>query len=315
MRILIAAIVIVSSILLSACTDKAVTSSSESSHDITNITPTKTNNTYLQAPKSTTFLESQKKEQGKLQIESTPKPLKKHKTPTAEEPKNSKKQKEEKPKLANEKPLEQKKKAPKKLEKENNNSSQQPLVFPEFYAPEKYKHPLRHSKKLNFMIGEDSKGSYLYGEGPIVPGAFDKFIAYVDHYKKQGVNLKRFMLHSPGGVLDEGLKIGEYILQNSWDTDADKYMRCYSTCGFIYAAGSTKYIQTGAEVGFHRPYLPGVADTPEFIEQVYNEYQTYWTTVDGNKELYDKFMLEYGRDEMFILKTNNIDNYIPVEKY
>lgn len=325
MRILIGAIVIVLSILLSACTDKAITSSSEKSHDVTNIKDTTPNNTYIQAPTaestaSQSSLESHEKEQDNLQTQSIPKPSQKQKASTAEDPKETKKQKDaikKEPKLANEKPLEQKQKTPKKLqvEKENNNSSHQPLVFPEFYAPEKYKHPLRHSKKLNFMIGEDSKGSYLYGEGPIVPGAFKKFIAYVEHYKSQGVDLKRFMLHSPGGVLDEGLKIGEYILQNNWNTDADKYMRCYSTCGFIYAAGSTKYIQTGAEVGFHRPYIPGVADTPEFIDEVYKKYQAYWAAIDGNKGLYDKFMSEYGRDEMLILKTNNIDNYIPVEKY
>ncbi|MCE7577615.1 hypothetical protein LZS94_08910 [Aliivibrio fischeri] len=190
-----------------------------------------------------------------------------------------------------------------------------PMIFPEFYAPEKYQHPLRHSKKLNFMIGEDSYGSYLYGEGPIVAGAYDKFLKYVNHYKKQGIHLKRFMLHSPGGILDEGIKIGEYILNNKWSTDADKYMRCYSTCGFIYAAGTKKRIQSGAEIGFHRPYLPQKEDTPEFIETVYYEYQSYWKSVGGTMDLYDKFMRDYGRDEMLILNTNNIDNYIYVEKY
>ncbi|CAK1692405.1 ATP-dependent protease ClpP protease subunit [Vibrio crassostreae] len=328
MKILISAIVIVLSILLSACTDKAITSTSGKSHDVTNIKDTKTNNTSLQSPikaegtNSQGSQESREKEQSKLQTQPTPTPSQKQKqkqkAPTIKEQKKPQKQKDtikKEPELTNEKPLEQKKKTPKKSPVENDNSRHQPLVFPEFYAPEKYKHPLRHSKKLNFMIGEDSKGSYLYGEGPIVPGAFEKFIAYVNHYRNQGIDLKRFMLHSPGGVLDEGLKIGEYILQNNWNTDADKYMRCYSTCGFIYAAGSTKYIQAGAEVGFHRPYIPGVADTPEFIDEVYKKYQTYWESVGGNKDLYDKFMSEYGRDEMLILKTNNIDNYIPVEKY
>ncbi|WP_069446933.1 hypothetical protein [Vibrio scophthalmi] len=190
-----------------------------------------------------------------------------------------------------------------------------PLTFPDFYAPEKFDHPLQHSKKLTFMIGEDSKGSYLYGEGPIIEGAYDKFLKYVNHYQKLGINLDRLMLHSPGGVLNEGILIGEYILTNQWNTDADKYMRCYSTCGFIYAAGAKKRIQSGAEVGFHRPYLPNKADTPEFIEQVYKEYQNYWEAVSGSPALYNKFMREYGRDDMYILNNRNIQKYMIVEKY
>ncbi len=199
--------------------------------------------------------------------------------------------------------------------KSKANTAVQEFIFPEFYAPTKYKHPLRNTKNLTFMIGEDSEGSYLYGEGPIISGAYEKFLKYVEHYKSLGIHLDRLMLHSPGGVLNEGIKIGEYLLDNNWKTDADKYMRCYSTCGFIYAAGVSKRIQDGAEVGFHRPYIPQVEDTPEFIERVYNEYQGYWRAVGGSPELYNKFMREYGREDMYILNTHNIRRYMHVEKY
>lgn len=196
-----------------------------------------------------------------------------------------------------------------------SKKEEQPLIFPEFFAPEKFEHPLRHSNNLTFMIGEDSQGSYLYGEGPIISGAYEKFLKYVNHYEARGIKLNRLMLHSPGGVLDEGINIGEYILKNKWTTDADMYMRCYSTCGFIYAAGIEKRIQTGAEVGFHRPYLPQVMDTPEFIDQVYDKYQSYWRAVGGSQGLYDTFMREYGREDMYILNSKNIHEHMHVEKY
>ncbi|TVU64259.1 hypothetical protein FQP88_05005 [Vibrio atlanticus] len=320
MKILINTIAVILCALLSACTNKAmIPSSLKADHikkplkDSSEINPLRdAKKTSLDTIASSVVSSKTNKVPNinhDKESEQKKKPL------TADELEQPKsdipKQKPPEVQAASEPPLDEKTKVPKKAQKQDST----PLVFPEFYAPEKYKHPLRHSKNLNFMIGEDDKGSYLYGEGPIVPGAYKKFLTYVNHYKKQGVELKRFMLHSPGGVLDEGIQIGEYIHNNGWETDADKYMRCYSTCGFIYSAGTKKHIQSGAEIGFHRPYLPGVADTPEFIEKVYNEYQVYWTTVDGNKELYDKFMLEYARDEMLILKTNNIDNYIPVEKY
>ncbi|MEZ9625258.1 hypothetical protein [Aliivibrio fischeri] len=214
---------------------------------------------------------------------------------------------------------------PKKLENKSNNDKKNDHIeevikfeaqtFPNFYAPERFNHPLQHSKKLTFMIGEDSLGSYLYGEGPIIEGAYNKFLKYVQHYQKLGIKLNRLMLHSPGGVLNEGILIGKYIQKNQWTTDADMYMRCYSTCGFIYAAGAEKRIQTGAEIGFHRPYLPHKADTPEFIKQVYDEYKTYWQAVSGSTTLYDKFMREYDRNNMYILNDQNIQNYMFVEKY
>jgi len=323
MKILISTIAVILCVLLSACTNKAMIPSSLKADHIKNPLKDSSEINPLRDAK-TTSLDTKASSVVSSRINQVPninhdKASEQKKKPlTADELKQPKSdrptQKPPEVQTASEPPLDEKKKVQEKAQKQDITPSP-PLVFPEFYSPEKYKHPLRHSKNLNFMIGEDDKGSYLYGEGPIVPGAYKKFITYVNHYKKQGVELKRFMLHSPGGVLDEGIQIGEYIQKNGWETDADKYMRCYSTCGFIYSAGTKKHIQSGAEIGFHRPYLPSVADTPEFIEKVYNEYQAYWTTVDGNKELYDKFMLEYGRDEMLILKTNNIDNYIPVEKY
>ncbi|WP_213864637.1 hypothetical protein [Vibrio crassostreae] len=323
MKILISTVAVILCVLLSACTNKAMISSSlKADHiesplkDSSEVNPLRDAKIASVETKASSVVPSKANKVPNINHDKTNEKKKKPLTTNKLEQPKSDMPKQEPPEVQapSEPPLDEKQKVQEKAQKQDSPPSS-PLVFPEFYAPEKYKHPLRHSENLNFMIGEDDKGSYLYGEGPIVQGAYKKFLTYVNHYKKQGVELKRFMLHSPGGVLDEGIQIGEYIHNNGWDTDADKYMRCYSTCGFIYSAGTKKHIQSGAEIGFHRPYLPGVADTPDFIEKVYNEYQIYWTTVDGNKELYDKFMLEYDRDEMLILKTNNIDNYIPVEKY
>jgi len=165
------------------------------------------------------------------------------------------------------------------------------------------------------MLGEDEIGHYLYGEGAITEGAFNKFIDYVEHYKSLNIKLDRLMLHSPGGLVNEGIDIGKYISRHNWATDVDKYMRCYSSCGLVYAAGVEKRFQTGAEIGYHRPYVPSETDTPEFIEKVYKDYQPYWNMINGNPELYDKFMKEFDRNEMYILTEQDIEQYMTVEKY
>ncbi|EKP0309933.1 hypothetical protein JGK42_003875 [Aeromonas veronii] len=190
-----------------------------------------------------------------------------------------------------------------------------PKIMPDIRAPNKYKHPLQHANKIIFMLGEDDAGYYLYGEGPLLAGAYEKMLRYVKFYQESGVELNRFMLHSPGGLVSEGLLIGNYIRKHNWTTDSDKYMRCYSSCGFIFASGVKKRIQQGAEIGFHRPYLPNKADTPDFIEQVYTEYKPYWNYIQGNPALYEIFMKQYGREDMYILRADTINQYMQIEVY
>jgi hypothetical protein len=229
------------------------------------------------------------------------------------------------------------KKPPKEsFSKQNNEKKGQPILTPEqsndifekvipgklfpnftpnIKAPEKYQHPLDKSSNLIFMLGEDDNGYYLYGEGPIIKGAYDKFLKYVEHYRKQNIVLKRLMMHSPGGLVKEGIAIGLHLNQNGWDTDSDQYMKCYSACGLIYAAGVNKRIQEGAEIGFHRPYDPNKPDTPEFVARVFKDYAPYWKAIGGSPELYYEFMMSYGRSEMFILNSKTISQYMEVEKY
>lgn len=182
-------------------------------------------------------------------------------------------------------------------------------------APKSYQHPLANAHKIIFMLGEDKAGNYLYGEGPLLAGTYEKMLRYINFYKKKNINLNRLMLHSPGGLVNEGLLIGNYVRQHNWTTDSDKYMRCYSSCGFIFASGVKKRIQQGAEIGFHRPYDPAKSDTPYFIEQVYQEYKPYWRYIQGDPALYDLFMKQYGRDQMYIMRADTIGRYMQVEVY
>lgn len=186
---------------------------------------------------------------------------------------------------------------------------------PNIKAPSKFNHPLDDATNLIFMLGEDESGYYLYGEGALLTGAYDKFLKYVNFYSQQNIELNRLMLHSPGGIVNEGLKIGYYLRENKWITDSDKYMKCYSTCGFVFASGVEKRIQGGAEVGFHRPYLVNEADTQEFIQQVYQDYLPFWNYIQGDQKLYHDFMTNYGRDDMLILDTKTIKQYMVVEFY
>ena len=182
-------------------------------------------------------------------------------------------------------------------------------------APAKLKHPVNDSLEMMFLIARDDEGDYLYGEGAITLSTYMNFIKVVNKYKDRGVDLKRLMMHSPGGTMSSGQKIATYLHSNGWTTDSSKHMRCYSACGFIFASGTKKRMEPGAEIGFHRPYIPDQADTPEFIEATYYRYLDFWIEIGGTRELYDEFMLNYSRDDMLILKSNTINNHFKVEKY
>lgn len=185
----------------------------------------------------------------------------------------------------------------------------------EMQAPVKYHHPVRDAKELTIMLGEDQQGYYLYAEGPIQQGAYNKFIKYVDFYKQQHVKLQRFMMHSNGGLMNEGLQIGNYLHQNGWTTDLDEHMRCYSSCAFIYMGGTHKRFQHGAQLGFHRPYLPNEPDSSEMIAALYTFYSPYWKKVRGSQQLYDQFMMHYGRDNLLMLSDKTVGKYVSVVRY
>ncbi|MGC9462361.1 hypothetical protein [Vibrio genomosp. F10] len=187
--------------------------------------------------------------------------------------------------------------------------------MPSIQAPEHLEHPLSSSMDIMFMLGQDSKGYYLYGEGKIAEGTFEKFLRYVDHYKLRNIELDRIMIHSPGGLMHEAMLVGRYMQENNWSSDSDKYMRCYSACGFIFASGTTKRMQSGAEVGFHRPYLPQIEDTPEIISAMYERYLPFWKEINGKPALFNKFMKNYGRDDMLILTTEDANDYLTVDIY
>lgn len=190
-----------------------------------------------------------------------------------------------------------------------------PNEQPSIKAPKQYNHPLDQSDKMVFMMGTDDYGRYLYGEGSIAPGTYKKFLKYVAYYKKQGTPVNRLMMNSPGGSMREGVLIGTYLRENNWTTDSDKHMSCYSSCGIIYMGGVKKRMQSGAQVGFHRPYNPDQEDTPEFIKEMYSTYKPYWNYVNGSSVLYDEFMTKYDRDMMLIIMAETARQFINVEVY
>jgi hypothetical protein len=58
-------------------------------------------------------------------------------------------------------------------------------------------------------------------------------------------------LNSPGGSLPDGLLIAYDILNREYDTYHSEGI-CFSACALIWLAGKTRYMSSGAKLGFHQ---------------------------------------------------------------
>jgi hypothetical protein len=59
------------------------------------------------------------------------------------------------------------------------------------------------------------------------------------------------ILHSPGGNVQAGIAIGNYIHTNGFSTFVDSGGVCASICAAIWLAGTTRFIEAGCFLGFH----------------------------------------------------------------
>jgi hypothetical protein len=96
--------------------------------------------------------------------------------------------------------------------------------------------------------GADKNGTpAIIISGELVSGDDKKFeaaIAALNSTKKVFV-----YLDSPGGSLEPGLVIGYTIHKRGFETVVEK--KCASMCGFIWLAGSTRWVFSNAHIGFH----------------------------------------------------------------
>lgn len=85
-------------------------------------------------------------------------------------------------------------------------------------------------------------------EGDIIYGDALNFITLLI----ENPEVKQVRLTSDGGMAMEAFEIGIQIYDRKIETIA--VGNCYSACAFVWLAGSTRYIEYGAEVAIHAVY-------------------------------------------------------------
>lgn len=72
--------------------------------------------------------------------------------------------------------------------------------------------------------------------------------------KVEGLNRAIVVLHSPGGKLLTGLRIGKIINLKRFDTLVPDGFLCASACALAWIGGSTRTVGSEARIGFHAAY-------------------------------------------------------------
>ena len=79
-------------------------------------------------------------------------------------------------------------------------------------------------------------------------------------YEESNVKPLRLIISSPGGTVDYGIQLGEWILSKQLDVEIGDY--CISSCAnYVFTAGKNKILRKNSLLGWHGGLLQ-LADLP-----------------------------------------------------
>jgi hypothetical protein len=99
---------------------------------------------------------------------------------------------------------------------------------------------------------DKATGCYIVTlKGKIEPGDGDAFHNLV---QSKGITNALVALNSPGGEFDDGMTIANTVRLNKFTTWVGDGWECESMCSAIWLAGSRRFYQGKAKIGFHGIY-------------------------------------------------------------
>ncbi|PVA09218.1 hypothetical protein DC366_15060 [Pelagivirga sediminicola] len=125
-------------------------------------------------------------------------------------------------------------------------------------APER---PYRNSGDMPARLEFLRTGDTLHLTGEIAPGDDVRFAKQLE--AEEG--LARAAINSPGGSVRDALTIGRALREAGLQTQIEAGDICFSACPYILAAGVTRRVGEGAQVGVHQHYFGKNTVLPAFL--------------------------------------------------
>ena len=127
--------------------------------------------------------------------------------------------------------------------------------------------------------------------GRIEKGDAKKVEALLVEIKRSddGHQIRRLLIHSPGGLAGEAMEIGSLLRANGVEVFIPKQLSCLSACVLILAGGATRTI--AGEVGIDHPYFlrdagPG-DDVPALLAEIKAIMRNYLQSMGVAENLAD----------------------------
>lgn len=125
----------------------------------------------------------------------------------------------------------------------------------------------------NVCAGNAAESCYIVAVGTITRDTPKAFADYLEADQHDG---NKVLLHSPGGSLLAGLKLGEIIREHQLETRVGVWKKddwsglveeggiCASACSYAFLGGTVRQVPEGNRLGFHQFFLsaPKAGDLP-----------------------------------------------------
>lgn len=156
----------------------------------------------------------------------------------------------------------------------------------------------------------DNPDSPILLSGMIVRGDADRFDAWL---QALATPPRAFALHSPGGAVDEALRIGRTIRATGASVMVAAGASCFSACPYILAGGAERDVSRQALVGVHQHYFGENTYLPAFllvsdIQVGQGEVMAYLSEMGVDPMVMAKAMMT-PPDDIYILLPAELETY------
>ena len=192
----------------------------------------------------------------------------------------------------------------------SSKPADEPLPPARRAGDDKRRAPLRVSDKqlaaaMTFELVGDGK---LMAIGTIMPGSADVLAAEI---AKRGSYVKTIVLHSPGGSVQDALKMGRLIREKKFSTEVEGGRYCASSCPLVFAGGVERRAGDKAAIGVHQVFAASapagarVGDGMDSAQRVSAECQRYLRDMGIDLAVWVHAM-ETPKDELFYFKPDEL---------
>jgi hypothetical protein len=157
--------------------------------------------------------------------------------------------------------------------------------------------------KMMFELVGDGR---LIATGTIMPGTADAFAAEIG---KRGGYVKSVVLHSPGGSVQDALRMGRLIREKKFATEVENGKYCASSCPLVFAGGIERRAGEKSAIGVHQIFSVTEAGLSlpngDQAQRVSAQCQRYLSGMGVDLQVWVHAM-ETPKDELFYFKSEEL---------